>query len=167
MESFDRRNRTRLSLRPRCPSRVSAVALVVLALGVWGERACAQAIDDLDAVRNIIGRQVTAWNTGSIERFMQWYWNSDSTTFTSDGEITRGYKNVLERYKRDYADPDQMGRFELSDLNVEKLAPAVVLATGNWKLVRAHESQRGRFTLVFEKKPAGWRITHDHTSSAR
>jgi ketosteroid isomerase-like protein len=166
MGSFDQRSRNRPNRRRRCLSKC-AVVIVALALTSFAERADCQKVDDLDAVWNIIGRQVTAWNTGSVERYMQWYLNSDSTMFTSDGEVTRGYKRVLERYKREYSDPQKMGRLELSDLNLEKLSPTVVLATGSWKLVRKQDIPSGRFTLVFEKKTEGWRITHDHTSSAK
>ncbi len=165
MGSFGRRSRH--SPHRQCLNRLLAVALGALCLTTVPERSPCQDRDNLKAVRDVIARQVAAWNSGSVEGYMQGYWDSDSTMFTSDGEITRGYERVLARYKKAYASRAEMGTLELSDVNVELLSPAVALATGVWKLVRKPDNPWGRFTLVFEKKPEGWRITHDHTSSAK
>jgi ketosteroid isomerase-like protein len=37
---------------------------------------------------------------------------------------------------------------------------------GRWQLTRAADTPHGRFTLIFRRTPQGWRIVHDHTSSA-
>jgi ketosteroid isomerase-like protein len=41
---------------------------------------------------------------------------------------------------------------------------AVVL--GTWDLTESPHDGRGVFSVVFERRPEGWRIVHDHTSSA-
>jgi beta-aspartyl-peptidase (threonine type) len=40
------------------------------------------------------------------------------------------------------------------------------MAVGRWRLKRNKDQPHGRFTLLFRKLPEGWRIVHDHTSSA-
>jgi beta-aspartyl-peptidase (threonine type) len=41
---------------------------------------------------------------------------------------------------------------------------AVVL--GHWKVSGSAHPGSGIFTVVFERRPEGWRIVHDHTSLA-
>jgi ketosteroid isomerase-like protein len=41
-----------------------------------------------------------------------------------------------------------------------------MMATGRFQLAREGDEPRGRFTLIFRRTVAGWRIVHDHTSSA-
>ena len=38
---------------------------------------------------------------------------------------------------------------------------------GRWKLVREDDEPHGLFTLVMRRFDEGWRIVHDHTSSAK
>jgi beta-aspartyl-peptidase (threonine type) len=59
-----------------------------------------------------------------------------------------------------------MGTLTFSDLQITLLGPDSALALGSWKLDRARDQPHGRFTLIFRKTPDGWRIVHDHTSSA-
>jgi beta-aspartyl-peptidase (threonine type) len=94
------------------------------------------------------------------------YWKSDSTVFTSGGTITRGYQEVLSRYKKRYDTPKSMGQLEFRDMVIQSLSPRIALVMGIWELHRESDKPWGRFTLVVEKKTEGWRITNDHTSSA-
>ena len=118
------------------------------------------------AIEKVLFDQVTAWNAGDIEGFMKGYWNSDSTMFLSGGTLTRGYSGVLSRYKKSYDTRDKMGKLDFSELQVKTITPTFGVATGVWRLHRAKDQPWGRFTLLLEKKPEGWRIIHDHTSSA-
>jgi beta-aspartyl-peptidase (threonine type) len=121
---------------------------------------------DEEQVKVVLTAQVESWNRGDIEGFMRGYWNSDSTMFNSGGNLERGYKDVLARYKKTYGTKEKMGRLEFSELVIRKISPTSTVAMGAWKLHRAKDQPWGRFTLIVEKKPEGWRITHDHTSSA-
>jgi ketosteroid isomerase-like protein len=98
---------------------------------------------------------------------MKGYWDSDSTTFVSGGTVTRGYRNVLARYKKTYDTREKMGTLEFSELVIRKVASDIAIATGAWQLTRSGDKPGGRFTLILEKKPEGWRIVYDHTSSAK
>jgi len=97
---------------------------------------------------------------------MRGYWKSDSTEFVSGGNVTRGYRNVLARYKKSYDTREKMGKLEFSELLVRMVAPQMAIATGVWRLTRLEDQPWGRFTLILEQKREGWRIVYDHTSSA-
>jgi ketosteroid isomerase-like protein len=118
------------------------------------------------AIEKILLDQVAAWNAGDIEGYMKGYWNSDSTVFISGGNLTHGYAGVLSRCKKSYDTRDKMGKLEFSELRVRMIAATLGVATGVWRLHRANDQPWGRFTLLVELKPEGWRIVHDHTSSA-
>jgi ketosteroid isomerase-like protein len=110
--------------------------------------------------------QVAAWNRGDVDGYMHGYWDSDSTVFTSGGTLTKGYREVLLRYNKNYDSREKMGKLEFHDLGIQQLSPSAAVAMGVWQLMRKTDKPWGRFTLIVEKKPEGWRITHDHTSSA-
>ena len=118
-------------------------------------------------IRLVLENQVVAWNEGNVEGYMQGYWNSDSTEFVSGGTVTKGYREVLSRYKKNYNTREKMGRLEFRELTVRTLSDNSAVATGVWELTRTADKPWGRFTLILERKPEGWRIIHDHTSSAQ
>ncbi len=59
-----------------------------------------------------------------------------------------------------------MGTLTFSDLDVTVLSPDAAMVLGRWHLQRAKDEPHGRFTLIFRRMKQGWRIVHDHTSSA-
>lgn len=118
------------------------------------------------AVRAVLDAQVQAWNRGDVEGYMDGYERADTTTFVSGDSVTRGWQTVLERYKKSYDTREKMGALEFSELDIKPLSPFYAQATGRWKLARAADAPHGRFTLIFRRTDRGWRITHDHTSSA-
>ncbi len=117
-------------------------------------------------IEEILAHQVEAWNRGDIENFMAGYWNSDSTAFNSGGNLLRGYKAVLARYKKNYSSKELMGKLEFNELTTRVISPTAAVVMGEWRLHRDKDKPWGRFTLILEKKQEGWRITHDHTSAA-
>jgi beta-aspartyl-peptidase (threonine type) len=119
---------------------------------------------DRQAVRKLLEQQVAAGNDGDIDRFMEPYWNSDELTFSSSGQITRGFSATRARYKTRYPDREAMGRLSLSDFEMLPLGPGAMQVLGVWKLEREAPID-GRFTLVLRKFPEGWKIVHDHTSA--
>lgn len=117
-------------------------------------------------VRQVLDEQVSAWNRGDIPGYMAGYWRSDSTVFVSGGTRTTGYDSVLARYQRGYTNREKMGVLTFEELEIREVTPTLALATGIWRLKRKSDAPWGRFTLWVEKKPEGWRVTYDHTSSA-
>jgi ketosteroid isomerase-like protein len=119
------------------------------------------------ALRAVLAAQVEAWNRGDVDGFMDGYAREDATTFVSGDTLTRGWQTVLERYRRSYDSREKMGTLEFSELELKPLSPFYITATGRWQLTRADDAPRGRFTLIFRRTAAGWRIVHDHTSAGQ
>jgi uncharacterized protein (TIGR02246 family) len=118
------------------------------------------------AIRAVMDAQQAAWNRGDIEGFMEGYDRGETTTFVSGDDITRGWQTVLDRYKQRYNSPGQMGTLSFSDLEIQSFGPSYAIVNGRWQLSRANDSPHGRFTLLFRRTSAGWRIIHDTTTAA-
>jgi len=120
----------------------------------------------VEAIRAVLDAQVAAWNRGDIEAFMDGYRRSPETVFVSGDTITRGWQTVLDRYKKNYDTREKMGTLMFSDLEITILSTDAAVAVGRWQIARGGDSPHGRFTLIFRRTAQGWRIVHDHTSSA-
>jgi len=75
-------------------------------------------------------------------------------------------QTVLDRYRKNYSSREKMGALTFSDLQITILSKDAALVLGRWHLKRANDDPHGTFSLLFRKTKAGWRIVHDHTSSA-
>lgn len=117
-------------------------------------------------VRAVMDAQVEAWNRGDIEGFMRGYAQSPDTTFVSGDTVTRGWQTVFDRYKKGYDSREKMGVLTFSDLEITPVGKDAAVVLGRWQLQRAGDTPHGRFTLIFRRTRAGWRIVYDHTSSA-
>ena len=110
--------------------------------------------------------QAKAWNNGDIEGYMDGYDRSDKTVFISGDSISHGWQTVHDRYKKNYDTREKMGVLSFSDLEITLTSSESAVVLGRWHLKRANDEPHGTFTLIFRHTRAGWRIIHDHTSSA-
>lgn len=117
-------------------------------------------------VRAVLEAQAAAWNRGDIEGYMNGYERSDDITFISGDALTRGWQTVLARYQKNYDSREKMGTLAFGELEIKPLSAFYAAGTGRWQLTRANDNPHGRFTLLFRRTAQGWRIVHDHTSSA-
>src|SRR5438105_8789484 len=117
-------------------------------------------------IESVLRAQQEAWNRGDIEAFMNGYSRSDETVFVSGDKVTRGWQKVLDRYKQKYSDRAKMGTLTFSNLEITGLSNDSAVVLGSWKLKRSSDEPHGRFTLIFHRLADGWKIVHDHTSSA-
>jgi ketosteroid isomerase-like protein len=120
------------------------------------------------AIQAVLDAQVLAWNSGDLEGYMKGYWRSPELSFFGGGERTRGYDETLARYRRRYkAEGRAMGKLSFSELGIEVVSSDAAIVRGTWHLVLPDGKRpQGLFTLVLRRKPDGWRIVHDHSSSA-
>jgi ketosteroid isomerase-like protein len=118
------------------------------------------------AIRAVLDAQRDDWNRGDIEGYMDGYARSEDTIFVSGDNVTRGWQTVLERYKKNYDSREKMGTLTFSDLEITLVGSDAGIVLGRWHLKRATDEPHGRFTLIFRKTKQGWKIIHDHTSSA-
>ena len=118
------------------------------------------------AIRAVLDAQRNAWNRGDIEGYMDGYARSEDTVFVSGDNVTHGWQTVLDRYKKNYNTREKMGALTFSELEFTLLGNNTATVLGRWHLKRAKDEPHGRFTLIFKRTKLGWRIIHDHTSSA-
>ncbi len=118
------------------------------------------------AVRAVLEAQREAWNRGDIEGYMDGYARSADTVFVSGDNVMRGWQSVLDRYKKSYNSREKMGTLTFSDLEITLVGKDAAVVLGRWHLQRSNDEPHGRFTLILRKTKKGWRIVHDHTSSA-
>jgi ketosteroid isomerase-like protein len=118
------------------------------------------------AIRTVLEAQAKAWNNGDIDGYMDGYDRSDKTVFISGDSISHGWQTVHDRYKKNYDTREKMGVLSFSDLEITLTSSESAVVLGRWRLKRANDEPHGTFTLIFRHTKAGWRIIHDHTSSA-
>jgi uncharacterized protein (TIGR02246 family) len=118
------------------------------------------------AIRAVLDAQRDAWNRGDIEGYMDGYEHSEDTVFVSGDNLTRGWQTVHDRYKKNYDSREKMGTLTFSDLEITPIGNDTAIVLGRWHLQRAKDEPHGRFTLILRRTKQGWKIVHDHTSSA-
>jgi len=159
------------------PNSTLLIAALVFAIGVptsWGHPQTSEQTkpktnrdaEIVSAVRAILEAQKDAWNRGDIEGFMDGYERSPNIVFLSGDNVSRGWQTVHDRYQKNYSSREKMGTLEFSDIEVNVVSTDTAVMIGRWHLARANDEPHGRFTLIFRKTKQGWRIVHDHTSSA-
>jgi ketosteroid isomerase-like protein len=123
-------------------------------------------------IREVISKQVAAWNRADIPDFMKAYENSSETTFIGL-TLRKGYTTILDRYQKSYTNREQMGMLTFNDLDIRLLPSACgktefAVVTGKFHLERTAKGEAkkddGIFSLVWRKGADGWKILLDHTS---
>jgi ketosteroid isomerase-like protein len=118
------------------------------------------------AIRAVLDKQVVDWNRGDLDAFATGYKNSPDILFMGS-IISRGYAQMLDRYRKGYSTKEKMGTLSFTGLEVQPLDERFATVTGNFHLERKTAgggNAEGYFLLVFEKTPAGWKIIRDDTT---
>lgn len=122
---------------------------------------------EVRAIRAVLDKQVVDWNRGDMEAFATGYKNSPDILFIGS-TISRGYAQMLDRYRKVYSTKEKMGVLSFSELEVQPLDERFATVTGKFHLERTEAgggNADGHFLLVFEKTPDGWKIVRDDTTS--
>lgn len=122
--------------------------------------------DEIEKIRKVIDEQSVAWNNGDLAGYMSGYFQSDSLRFASGGNVSYGWETTLGRYQNGYPDKATMGELIFSNIDIQLISQNSAMVFGKWELDRENDHPWGLFTLIFSKTDNGWRIIHDHTSSA-
>ena len=121
---------------------------------------------DKDAVTKVLFDQRDAWNRGDLAGYMAGYAQTDTLVFTSGGKVRRGWQQAFDNYKAKYgSDTASMGQLAFEITQVDPIGADGAVVLGTWTVVGA-QAGTGIFSVVLERRPEGWRIIHDHTSSA-
>jgi ketosteroid isomerase-like protein len=144
--------------------------LIGTLLGLWLLAGCARraplSAEDGRQVSEVLEAQRQAWNRGDLDGYMAGYARSEQLVFTSGGRIRRGWEATLAAYRKRYGgDRRGMGQLTFQVLDVQPAGAGAAVMLGRWRLTGTAQAGSGVFTLVFERRPEGWRIVHDHTSS--
>lgn len=126
-----------------------------------------QAAGPEDGIRAVLAAQEAAWNRADVAGFMEGYEKSAELTFSGTSGVTRGWQNVLDRYRKRYPGAEAMGKLQYSELEIRMVGSEAALVLGRFHLTRTEKAggdASGHFSLFFCKTPSGWRIIHDHTS---
>jgi len=118
------------------------------------------------AVRAVLERQEVAWNEKDLRRFMQGYWQDDQLLFASGGDLTYGWQTTLDRFLKSYDSAAKIGKLNFTVKKVDLMGEEWAKALGAWEVVRPNEKLHGLFTLILQRRAEGWKIVHDHTSTA-
>lgn len=119
-----------------------------------------------NSIRDVMKTSQDGWNEGNWEKYMSCYWQSDSTSFVSGGNVTYGYKTIKERFQKSYSDKAKMGILTFSDLEIKVLNNEYALVIGKWHLQRENDAPWGRYSLLFQYIDSKWLVINDHSSSA-
>lgn len=150
------------------PRRALGLALVLfVGCAAAPPRTSRFAPTDRAAVQAVLDAQVAAWNRGDLAGYMAGYARTDALVFTSGANIRTGWQATFDAYQRRYAqDPAAMGRLTFEVLAIDPVGADGAVVLGNWILTGSPSDGRGVFSLVLERRPEGWKVIHDHTSSA-
>jgi len=142
------------------------VTILMLAAPVLAQTNSTAADDS--AIRAVLAQQTVDWNRGDLDSFATGYKNSPDILFIGS-KISRGYSQMLERYRTVYSTREKMGTLTYSDIEVQPLDEHFATATGRFHLERTTAGggdASGSYLLVFEKTAQGWKIVRDVTIPA-
>ena len=122
--------------------------------------------DELDMVK-VLNAQERAWNQGNLDAYLSGYKNSFDLLFIADGRITRGFEQLIQDYRHNYATKEAMGSLTFSELEPHVLTEDFGVMVGKYHIDRSKKMggpADGMFSLVFEKTDSGWKIVVAHTT---
>ena len=120
---------------------------------------------DVSEIKKFMILQEEAWNEGSLEGFMKYYWKSDSLKFIGSKGISWGWQTTLDNYKKNYPTKAIMGELKFEVTEAEQLNNNSVFIIGKYHLKRTDgKNADGVFTLLWKKIKGRWLIVVDHTS---
>ena len=82
---------------------------------------------DEQAIRQRMEQQISCWDAGDFDCFMEPYWNSDSLVFVGSGGLTYGWTQTLANYKKRYPDQDHRGELTFDIKQVKRSIRRILL----------------------------------------
>jgi beta-aspartyl-peptidase (threonine type) len=146
-----------------------AAALTACRTGAGPAAAVAPRLDAAaltEQMRQQLDRSARDWNRGDLDGFVSDYAAESTTTFVDGFRPRHGFDFIRSRYSRRFRPGVERDSLHFEEIAARPLSPSLALVTGRFFLQRADTTTAsGPFTLVMERRPEGWRILHDHTSS--
>jgi uncharacterized protein (TIGR02246 family) len=149
------------------PQAAFAFLLVPMLLPVACAQEPATGASPEEQVAAVMRAQTEAWSRGDLEAFTAVY--AEDATFLSPSGLTRGRREVLERYQKRYPDKAAMGKLTLEVIEARAF-PAGETAEGvsvaaRWRLEYPGQADRktaeGLTLVVFRRTGGSWEIVQD------
>jgi ketosteroid isomerase-like protein len=110
--------------------------------------------------------EAAAWNRGDLDTFMSDYAPGDLPTYVARGHLVRGFDVIRSHYAPSFAPGARRDSLRIEEMQVRPITDRFVLLTARYILFRGDSTTAsGPFTLLMERRPDGWKILHDHSSS--
>jgi beta-aspartyl-peptidase (threonine type) len=120
----------------------------------------------LAQVTGQLDRAAADWNRGDLEAFLSDYAPESTTTFVDGRRARHGFDFIRQNYAPRFAPGARRDSLHFEEIEARSLTPQLALVTARFVLTRDSKvTASGPFTLVMERRPIGWRILHDHSSS--
>jgi ketosteroid isomerase-like protein len=151
--------------------RISLLLVAILLAGCHGRAQSGPAPDTrgTDLMRIItaqLDRAASDWNRGDLDAFLSDYAAESTTTYVDGRRARSGIDFIRGVYAPRFEDGARRDSLHFEEIALRQLSPTLALVTARFILQRGGAiSSSGPFTLVMERRPAGWRILHDHSSS--
>jgi len=111
-------------------------------------------------------RSALDWNRGDLDGFLSDYAPESTTTFIDGRRAQEGIGFIRGNYAPRFSPGARRDSLHFEEVKVRGLSPTLALVTARFILQRGSEiTASGPFTLVMERRPEGWKILHDHSSS--
>lgn len=112
-------------------------------------------------VTKLLADQAAAWNRGDLAAFAAFY--AEDAAFVAADGVTRGRRELLERYRRRYPDRAAMGTLTLEVVEISPASGSEIMPLGGARPSRVHGlSVVARWTLA-HPEGAGRETTSGHT----
>jgi ketosteroid isomerase-like protein len=119
-----------------------------------------------DTIVAQLNRSAGDWNRGDLDGFVSDYAAESTTTFVDGRRARHGIDFIRQNYTPWFAPGARRDSLHFEEVEVRPLSPTAALVTARFLLMRGGAVTRsGPFTLVMERRPPGWKIIHDHSSS--
>jgi uncharacterized protein (TIGR02246 family) len=121
--------------------------------------------DPTTELERLMLQSARAWNAGDLDGFLITYARDSATTFVTSRGPIYGFEKIRDRYAARFAPGAERDSLTFADFTVRMLGPDYVLSTARYLLTRGDSvTATGPFTVIWERRPEGWRMIHDHTS---
>ena len=112
----------------------------------------------------LMNESAAAWNRADLDAFLSTY-SSDAVFMGNPPTV--GLAEIRARYQRTYfKDGRPRDQLAFDELRTTMLDANHALMTGRCILTNPADNSKQycRFTLIWERRPDGWKMIHDHSS---
>jgi uncharacterized protein (TIGR02246 family) len=125
----------------------------------------ASSADPTAELQALLDQSARAWNAGDLDGFLITYARDSATTFVTTRGPVYGFETIRGRYAARFDPGAERDSLHFTDFTVRMLGTDFVVSTARYVLMRGDSvTATGPFTVIWEHRPEGWRMIHDHTS---